>query len=80
MGSTRVWWMLYYIGFKNVSILNGGFEEWNRLCFPIATGENKFEYADFNVVPKRNLFIEKDKRDSGQLSHRKMLIRLLRLI
>ena len=59
--STRVWWMLYYIGFKNVSILNGGFEEWNRLCFPIATGENKFESADFNVVPKQNLFIEKDK-------------------
>ena len=33
--ATRIWWMLYALGFKNLSILDGGFYEWkkNTFCF-----------------------------------------------
>ena len=33
--ATRVWYLLHAIGYENVSILNGGFNEWARLDFPI---------------------------------------------
>ena len=31
--SSRVWWMLYVLGFRQASILDGGLIEWERLGF-----------------------------------------------
>ena len=35
--ATRFWWMLYVVGYKKVSILNGGFQEWLNLGLPTET-------------------------------------------
>lgn len=35
--SARAWWELKHMGFKNVYILNGGYEEWKKLNFPVST-------------------------------------------
>lgn len=63
--SARVWWQLKNMGFKNVYILNGGYEAWNKLNLPISTecpnpkkGGNvkiaSFDdiYCDINYVKK----------------------------
>ncbi len=48
--STRVWWMLYILGFKNHSVLDGGFDEWRRLGFPTENKVNTFAKGYFNFV------------------------------
>ena len=57
--ATRVWWMLYALGYENVSVLNGGFVEWERLCLPIESSHNRFEPADFKVEFKSDIFVGK---------------------
>ncbi len=38
--ATRVWWMIYMLGYKNVSVLNGGLREWKRNDYDLESGEN----------------------------------------
>ena len=59
--SSRVWWMLYALGFRQASILDGGLIEWERLGFLTENIINKYEYADFDVQPKNNIFVGKDE-------------------
>ena len=59
--SSRVWWMLYVLGFRQASILDGGLIEWERLGFLTENIVNKFEYADFDVKPNDNVFVSKDE-------------------
>lgn len=59
--STRVWWMLHVLGYDNVSILNGGFIEWNRLSFPTEHGEKNFAKADFQVTYRPDIFVGKER-------------------
>ena len=59
--STRVWWMLHYLGFNNASILNGGFDEWKRLSFLTESKVNRFSRADFDVDIKPDIFVGKER-------------------
>jgi thiosulfate/3-mercaptopyruvate sulfurtransferase len=59
--ATRIWYMLYSLGFDNVSILNGGFSEWTRLDLPIEIKKNIFEPANFKSKIKIEKFIDKDE-------------------
>ncbi len=36
MWSTRVWWMLYSVGFDRVAVLDGGWEKWQREERPVS--------------------------------------------
>ena len=45
--STRFWWMIHVLGQKNVSILDGGFNEWERLNLQTEAKEKRFNPADF---------------------------------
>ena len=63
--SSRVWWMLYVLGFRKASILDGGLIEWERLDFLTESITNKFEYADFDVKLNNNVFVSKDEVLSG---------------
>ena len=59
--STRIWWMLYALGFKNVSILNGGFVEWKRLNLPIEKKVTRFDPAEFKSQFKEDIFVGKNR-------------------
>ncbi len=58
--ATRFWWMLYVVGYKKVSILNGGFKEWLNLGFPTETKITMFSPAYFNLDFKEDVFVDKN--------------------
>lgn len=59
--ATRIWYMLHVLGYENVSILNGGFLEWQKLGLPIESKITNFNSADFKVDVKSDIFVGKDE-------------------
>jgi len=41
MGATRAWWVLSSWGFKNLALLNGGWEAWQAAGFSASSGKEK---------------------------------------
>ena len=58
--ATRFWWMLYVIGYKKVSILNGGFREWLNLSLPTDSNITVFPPASFKPKFKKDVFVNKN--------------------
>lgn len=58
--ATRVWYMLYVLGYENVSILDGGLPEWHRLNLPTEPGGTYFSPAEFKLSIKASYFVDKD--------------------
>ena len=58
--SARIWWMLRSVGVDNVSILDGGFNEWVRLGLPTSDKILTFPESNFNFEPRDDIFIGKD--------------------
>ncbi|MDC0228000.1 rhodanese-like domain-containing protein [Alphaproteobacteria bacterium] len=57
--SARLWWMLRSVGIDNVSILDGGFNEWEKSGLPTSQKILTFPPADFVFTPRENIFINK---------------------
>ena len=58
--SSRIWWMLRAVGFDQVSILNGGYNEWMRLGLPVETSGHVFKKSKFLFQPRFDIFVGKD--------------------
>ena len=58
--ATRFWWMLYVVGYTNVSVLNGGLKEWLNLGLPTETKITIFPPAAFNLDLKDDIFVDKN--------------------
>jgi thiosulfate/3-mercaptopyruvate sulfurtransferase len=58
--SARLWWMLRAVGFDNVSILDGGFNEWERLGFITSNVNLSFPPSNLTFLPRANIFVNKD--------------------
>ena len=58
--SARIWWMLRSVGVDNVSILDGGFNEWLRLGLPTSDKILTFPKSNFNFNPRNEIFIDKE--------------------
>lgn len=58
--SARIWWMLRSVGVDNVSILDGGFNEWVRLGLPTSDKILTFPKSNFNFKPRNEIFIDKE--------------------
>ena len=58
--ATRVWYLLYSLGYETVSILNGGFSEWCKLNIPIEPGGKTFAPAEFDLKIKEAKFVDKN--------------------
>ena len=58
--SARIWWMLRSVGVDNVSILDGGFNEWVRLGLPTSNKILTFPKSNFNFKPRNEIFIDKE--------------------
>jgi thiosulfate/3-mercaptopyruvate sulfurtransferase len=60
MWATRFWWMLNSLGFENVSVLDGGLDQWKAESRAIETGPAKgYPPATFNAKPQRGYFVDK---------------------
>ena len=59
--ATRIWFMLYSLGYENVSVLNGGFIEWESLGLPTDRNSNNFDRAEFRVKIKSDIFVGKER-------------------
>ncbi|WP_299028164.1 sulfurtransferase [uncultured Thermanaerothrix sp.] len=50
--AARLWWMLRLYGHEVVAVLDGGFDHWVRLGYPIESGiHNNSPVAEFNAQP-----------------------------
>ena len=58
--SARIWWMLRSVGVDNVSILDGGFNEWVRLGLQTSYKMLTFPKSNFNFMPRNEIFIDKE--------------------
>ena len=63
--ATRVWWMLFVLGFEKVSILDGGYNEWVRSGFETNTGITEFEPSTFQPAFKEHIFVGKESALKG---------------
>ena len=59
--ATRIWWMLYVLGFKNLSILDGSFNEWKNNNFPTESKINIFEKSEFKIEINNKIFVDKNR-------------------
>ena len=57
--SARLWWMLKSVGIDNVSILDGGFNEWKKNGLPTSQESLTFLPSDFDFIPRENIFVNK---------------------
>ncbi|WP_059172018.1 sulfurtransferase [Bacillus sp. FJAT-27445] len=46
--AARFWWLLSYLGHKNVYVLNGGFKDWTESNYPVSAEVPVFDRADFH--------------------------------
>ena len=59
--ATRVWWMIYMLGYKKVSILNGGLREWKRNDYDLESGENVYSETVFSKSKNQSFFVGKEQ-------------------
>ena len=59
--ATRVWWMIYMLGYKNVSILNGGLREWKRNDYDLESGENFYSETTFLNSESQRFFVGREQ-------------------
>ena len=52
--------MLRAVGFDRASILDGGFNQWEKLNLPTSKGNLTFSKSDFVFSPRDNIFVDKD--------------------
>ena len=59
--ATRVWWMIYMLGYTNVSVLNGGLKEWKRLDYDLESGESFYSETAFLNPEDQSFFVGREQ-------------------
>jgi thiosulfate/3-mercaptopyruvate sulfurtransferase len=59
--ATRIWWMLYAVGYEKVSILNGGFAAWQQAGLPTQDSITTWSPAKFEARIRPNIFVGKQR-------------------
>lgn len=59
MWATRVWWMLFAMGFDRAAVLDGGFEKWLAEGRPVSTEPCSYPPATFTPRPRSGLLVDK---------------------
>ena len=75
--STRFWWMARYLGYKKISILNGGINEWERLGMPTESKSNSYKPAKFDASVNDRIFVDKEYVHSSMSDDSSILINAL---
>ncbi len=75
--ATRVWWMIYMLGYQNVSVLNGGFREWKRKDYGLESGENFHSETAFTNSKNPSFFVGKEQTLDAMNDNKCFLINAL---
>ena len=59
--ATRVWWMIYMLGYTNVSVLDGGLKEWKRLDYDLESGESFYSETAFSNPENQSFFVGREQ-------------------
>jgi thiosulfate/3-mercaptopyruvate sulfurtransferase len=59
--ATRIWWMLYAVGYEKVSILNGGFAAWQQAGLPTQDSITTWSPGKFEARIRPNIFVGKQR-------------------
>lgn len=61
MFAARVWWLLRWLGFADVQVLDGGFAAWQAAGFPVSTDPVRPVPAPFRAEPQPQLVADRDE-------------------
>ena len=56
--TARVYWTLKYLGLTDLTLLNGGFKQWQQLLQPVETGVNPVAASQYTVQLNQRLAID----------------------
>ncbi len=57
--ATRLWWLLRYFGFDDVSVLDGGLKAWKGAGLAVESGDHRHPPATFVATPRAELLATK---------------------
>jgi thiosulfate/3-mercaptopyruvate sulfurtransferase len=49
LSAARVWWMLRWLGHEAVAVLDGGWQQWQQLGYPVKSGEEMKTRREFPI-------------------------------
>ena len=67
LAAVRVWWMLRWLGFMNVAVLDGGWQHWLKANYPVRSGAEVREAGPFSAVPRPGLVVTTEEVDQLRL-------------
>jgi len=59
--ASRLWWMLQWVGHKNVAVLNGGYNNWQSQGKPCSNDVKKISEVNYNANINNGLQVEVDE-------------------
>lgn len=59
--ATRVWWMLRWIGFDNVAVLDGGLQAWTDAGHPVSTKAANYSTKTLSVSLRPEIIADRDE-------------------
>ena len=75
--ATRIWWMLYAVGYEKVSILNGGFAAWQQAGLPTQDSITTWSPAKFETRIRPNIFVGKQRVLEAMADQKTVLLNAL---
>jgi thiosulfate/3-mercaptopyruvate sulfurtransferase len=56
--AVRLWWQLRFLGHQNTALLDGGYTQWLKDGYPVATNIAKRPAQKFNPRPQSNMLVD----------------------
>jgi len=60
LAAGRLWWMLRWLGYRSVAVLDGGWQKWLLDGFPAQSGEQKYPAKQFIARPQPDLIVSSE--------------------
>ncbi|MBV6627909.1 MAG: sulfurtransferase [Rivularia sp. (in: Bacteria)] len=68
--ASRLWWLLRYLGHKQVAVLDGGFNGWLASEYPVTDVVSTFAKGKFVPHPQTEMIVDRETvKNSKDLSH-----------
>lgn len=67
LAAVRVWWMLRWLGYENVAVLDGGWQHWLKHHLPVQPGEVTRPARPFLPAPRPWMQMDADQVDQIRL-------------
>ena len=67
LAAVRVWWMLRWLGYENVAVLDGGWQAWQYNTLPVQAGSESRIPIPFRGVERSGLVVSTDQIETLRL-------------